>query len=173
MTILHFSHIMIQLYTSPSNFPSSSPAISSTRSGEILGLLEIYLPLVSPSSPSTDPDLDLDLDLEGDLETYLDPAEETERERELGLPRRSGDDSLDELLYLRLLVFPSSSSEFRLSISASSSCLSATWDADMERDGARVMISLVLNLLSLPRLLFVLIAVGLYRILAPGLGVHL
>ena len=99
--------------------------MSSTRSGEILGLLEIYLPLVSPSSPSTSTDPDLDLDLEGDLETYLDPAEETERERERerGLPRRSGDDSLDELLYLRLLVFPSSSSEFRLSISASSSCL--------------------------------------------------
>jgi hypothetical protein len=112
---------MIQLYTSPSNFPSSSPA-SSTRSGEILGLLEIYLPLVSPSSPSTDPDLDLDL--EGDLETYLDPTEETEpeRDRERGRPRRSGDDSLDEILYLRRFVFLSPS-ESSLSISASSSCL--------------------------------------------------
>lgn len=161
MTILHFSDVMIQLYTSPSNFPSSSPAISSTRSGEILGLLEMYLPLVSPSSPSTSTDPDLDLDLEGDLETYLEPAEETERdrERERGRPRRSGDDSLDELLYLRLLVFPSSSSEFRLSISASSSYLSAPPKHQEGKGCVRVMISLVLDPLSLLGLLFVLIAV--------------
>jgi len=56
----------------------------------MLGLLEIYLPLVSPSSPASDPDL------EGDLETYRDPADEAERER--GRPRRSGDDSREELL---------------------------------------------------------------------------
>jgi hypothetical protein len=165
--------IYIQLYTSPSNFPSSSPAASSTRSGEILGLLEIYLPLVSPSSPSTDPDLDLDLDLEGDLETYLDPAEETEpeRDRERGRPRRSGDDSLDELLYLRRFVFLSPS-ESSLSISASSSCLLGLSD-DKEGGVVRVMIFLVLDLLFPLGLLAVLIAVGLYHILVPGLGVRL
>jgi hypothetical protein len=39
--------------------------------------------------------------------------------------------------------------------------------------GVLVMISLVLDLLFLLRLLFVLIAVELYRILGPGLGARL